>query len=334
MKIKMKITNTDWYLRRGIEHTITEDYALTNNRELVYSNGRLKKNIPGPIMDEPFAIVCDGCSSSPHTDVGARILAHHSKTAKKILRGFGETSEDRRSFYTAVWGASHTTCANLNLPYSALDATILTAHVNEKGQYRMCALGDGVMAGRTKSGEVIVTSIEFPSNAPIYLRLLVDPEQYAKYCSQFGTKIKVATSKLTPFENGSYDKSIVDINEFDLPETNRGVLWVDTSPTIYSTETMEAVAIYSDGASSFQQYERTATGTRVTSVPMEDIIWETMSFKKYGGNFVHARCDKAFAGFEKQSFPWRNLDDFSMAAIHVNYKKETSDARVSQDLSR
>lgn len=316
------IANTDWFLRRGIEHTMTEDYALTNSREPVIGpDQKVKKNVPGPIKGDPFAIVCDGCSSSPHTDIGARLLALQAKATSRIF-GFGKDVPEQFGFFVATWGAAHTSCKNLDLPSSALDATILTAHVEESGNYAMTALGDGFLVGRTKKGDVIITEINFPSNAPIYPRLIIDEALYQSYSKEFGRKIKVITTKLTP-ANGSYEKAIVSSEEWELPETReRGGLWYTVSPLLYNSQEMEVVALYSDGAASFQQYDRMATGTKVTQVPAEEIIWETMSFKRYSGNFVHARCDRAFSKFDKLN--WRNVDDFSMAAIHV--KKEEDNA--------
>ena len=52
--------NTDFYCEIGDSHVACEDYALA---------GKINDNIS-------YAIVADGCSSSPNVDVGARVLAH------------------------------------------------------------------------------------------------------------------------------------------------------------------------------------------------------------------------------------------------------------------
>lgn len=55
--------NSDCYFEIGHSHTICQDYALTGKINDVLS----------------YAIISDGCSSSPLVDVGARLLAHSAK---------------------------------------------------------------------------------------------------------------------------------------------------------------------------------------------------------------------------------------------------------------
>ena len=61
--------NTDFYYEIGHSHTICEDYAIA---------GKFASDIS-------FAIVCDGCSASPHVDVGARIIAHSAQKGLKCI---------------------------------------------------------------------------------------------------------------------------------------------------------------------------------------------------------------------------------------------------------
>lgn len=314
----MTIQNTDWYLRQGIEHAITEDYVVTNDRHVVIDNdGRIKKNIPGPIKGPAYAILCDGCSSSPYTDIGARGIAHHAKMYKKKNGNFGESSE-RWKFYIEMYEKFHNVAIGLGMPTQSSDATLLTAEIHN-GQYQLSALGDGIFAGRTRTGDVVFTEINFPSNAPMYLRLIFDREAYKRYCEEFGRQIIIRHSKLTA-SGDKYEIVTELVEELTLPEkVVDGPYWFNSQPFLYTVESMEAVAILSDGASSFRQYDKTPTGTRITPVPVEAILWEIMSFKRYGGHFVQARCNKAFAKFEKLN--WRNVDDFSIAVIHCDYKK-------------
>ena len=59
----MAVENLDWYFTIAKQHVVCEDYALTGWEPV------------------PYTIVCDGCSSSEHTDVGARVLAWSAKKA-------------------------------------------------------------------------------------------------------------------------------------------------------------------------------------------------------------------------------------------------------------
>ena len=63
--------NADCYYEIGYSHTVCEDYALA---------GKINNDIS-------FAIVCDGCSASPHVDVGARILTYAALSQLKRIYG-------------------------------------------------------------------------------------------------------------------------------------------------------------------------------------------------------------------------------------------------------
>ena len=65
-----------------------------------YTNGGLNKGCQDYALHDsgffpaPYIIVCDGCSSSRFTDVGARLLAHASKKVLHSLINEDPDSEE------------------------------------------------------------------------------------------------------------------------------------------------------------------------------------------------------------------------------------------------
>ena len=59
---RMNKMNADYYIEKGQSHDFCEDFALA-----------------GKIGESAYAILSDGCSSSEHVDLGARLLVHAAK---------------------------------------------------------------------------------------------------------------------------------------------------------------------------------------------------------------------------------------------------------------
>jgi hypothetical protein len=72
----------------------------------------------------PHLIVCDGCSSSTGSHVGARVLA---KTAQYLLQQ--ADIPDYHHFGKYVINKAHRIVTNMNLPDTVLDSTLLVAFV-------------------------------------------------------------------------------------------------------------------------------------------------------------------------------------------------------------
>ncbi len=129
--------NSDWFLRTGSTHKMCEDYALTNDR---FNPGN--PTAPGPIIGTPFAILADGCSSSPHTDFGARLL---SASVRHIVREFPHLEPVR--VYLSAWRAALAATQSLHLPLDSLDTTLgMVQWEKSSGTWKARWLGDGVIA--------------------------------------------------------------------------------------------------------------------------------------------------------------------------------------------
>ena len=84
-----------------------------------------------------YIIVADGCSSSPHSEVGAMLLA-------MTARNFFENRLTPENFGEAVIYQAFTTSKVLGLPDSSMDATLIIGYETDE-TFRVLMYGDGVV---------------------------------------------------------------------------------------------------------------------------------------------------------------------------------------------
>ena len=139
---------TDSYFAIGSGHRVCEDYAAHG----------------------PSAIVlCDGCSSSKDTDVGARLLA------LSTLRCIEEVSATVSTLRCVA--QAETLARGLGLKTSSLDATLLYAYVTPCGEHiHVQMVGDGhIYVQYLDEGiEAKHHTREFEHNAPFYATYMLD----------------------------------------------------------------------------------------------------------------------------------------------------------------
>ncbi len=268
--------NADHYYTIGNSHTSCQDYALS-----------------GVVQGGAFAIVSDGCSSSPDSDVGARFL---SLSAKRTLgRGGAEFMPD-------LFGK--VTIDNLKnlenyfpLHPQALDATLLCAWVRGN-EFKVHMFGDGMFFHQT-ADTIRIVHVDFESNTPAYLSYYLDPLRQKKYeDTVFGSKriIDICLHRVGTDE----PRDMIEVEDFVKPFV----------PVSFTGEVKEGdiIGICSDGINTFKKGDGS------------DINWETqirefIDFKSTVGVFVQRRL-----GFLKRQWQ-KNLtthyDDISMAAITV-----------------
>jgi len=275
--------NTDSFFAIGKTHMVCEDYARS---------GRTEER-------HPYAIVCDGCSSSKDTDIGARALAT-SLAARIEDLCTGKHSVDR------VMGdaAAHANMALFAAKVTdrALDATVVAAYRVEKDGkegVQVSMRGDGVVVARMRDGNIFIETIDHLHNAPRYLNYDLDLGRMAGYVKKFGDK---NMSKVTTHRQDGWDMAFT--NEFEGHPND----W------FFDAETWDLVMVLSDGVHTFQQKVTGNTSQTLVDVPVEQVVTQLLQIKGTKGEFLKRRCHKFLTKFCEEN-QWQHYDDFSAAAI-------------------
>jgi hypothetical protein len=267
--------NADHQFYIGHDHKVCQDYAMSHANEA-----------------GAFAIVCDGCSSSPDVDFGARALALSAKRTLSI--GGADMNYDLFGKVT-IRNLDHIGDLVPLHPHS-LDATLLATWVKGK-DFTAHMYGDGVFFHKTATTLRIV-HVEFESNKPAYLSYHLD-------------KVRLKEYEDTVLES----KRILDISLYLGADGARDAIEVETFVKPFEPVTFKGlvdpgdiIAVCSDGINSFKK-----AGT-------EEIPWSVMArdfvdFKTTPGVFVQRRLQWLKRQWTKDLIS--HYDDISMAAIAV-----------------
>lgn len=272
---------TDTFFTIGKTHTICQDYA---------------EHAPDHV------IVCDGCSTAPESNVGAVLL---SRAAKLFLRKF--PFRDTEHFTQSTLTTAYAYARAMELHEDSLLATLLMAKRIDNNLKAVVA-GDGIVAARYRgTSKWKVVEYTFISGAPFYLRYTLDPAVEQHYVNTFGTTVRQRVIEI--------DCTTQDVKEsFSIlfskkEEGSMGPYTLDFPLAEY-----DAVAVITDGGSSFLKTETGKTSKQPVNVPLHTILLEVLNFKNYAGAFVQRRCKAAFKKFhEENNF---NSDDFSIGVLY------------------
>jgi len=280
----------DSYFAIGTTHKICQDYALA-----------------GSVHNRFFAAVSDGCSSSRHTDFGARFLCIGTQEAMKTSL----TELNQHSILPLAC-----TLLGKALPWECLDATLMLTYTTDDLIVVM-ASGDGVIAARHRDGSVHTTEIEFINNAPAYLSYQLDNSRFQTYLSgKLSSGEMIEGCGIRETRQKVYDKNLAV--GIDKPDSLYAAK-VGTDPssfwdiTVYSRDCFDLVAVMSDGVRSFQK--RNTLG-QLEPVELQAVLQQLMKFKNVKGEFVTRRC-KRFLSKYCVEHGWSHYDDFSMAAVYA-----------------
>ena len=270
-----------WYTT-GDGHIVGQDYAIAHDG-------------PGP---QAIAIVSDGCSSSPDTDVGARLLA----------RAALATGSERHSpcGSAAIWRAAAAS-EPLGLPAHALDATLLVAHAHDE-TIEISVRGDGVLAARRRDGTVEIWVVTHPQGAPYYPSYALDPARHREYLKVYGDCVKIEHRA----RDGRWHT-----------ESSRG----EGRRFTLERAAYDLVLLASDGVLSFvgppcsedtHHHER-QRDTDAAPVAVGCIIAGLLGVPRLHGRFL-ARRARRFVGKTCTARGWRPLDDVGIAAIAITHE--------------
>lgn len=247
---------------QGKTHDICQDYTLT-----------------GP----NFAVVCDGCSSSIHTDIGARLIAH------TVANNIHLINDPNFGYIVASKAKTITNVAGFN-PY-CLDSTIVAASKNSDN-VNISVIGDGLVA-IIYNDEVVTYDVAFPSGAPCYANYYNDQYRFELYKKQFGNR-KIISKNIYK-DNIWYNEFSTEISE----DIDFGL--------ILPAQDIKAVVCMSDGVHSFRN------GTQ--HIPVDAVLTQLLSFKGLDGEFIKRRVKRFIK--DMAALNWENIDDVSLAGISL-----------------
>ncbi|HEY0100587.1 MAG TPA: protein phosphatase 2C domain-containing protein [Pyrinomonadaceae bacterium] len=289
--------NADSAFQIGATHAVCQDYSLAGG---VLPAALGEGFAPPQPSRRPYVILSDGCSSSPDTDIGARLLV---KAAEQMLPGRGSAT-------TLALAEIHREAARLalewaellGLPPQAVDATLLSAHLDGEELVVGCS-GDGVICLQTWAGAVEVYSISYASGYPLYPAYTHQPARL-----------------LALKEAGHSGKEVTRFRAASIEECLQpsGTSGGDSLTEVFtvSAANYKYVALFSDGIHSFfNAGQNGSSGSRGEAVPLDEPLRSLVSFKSTRGAFVGRRMKRFLKDCRNRG--WQHLDDLAFGALHL-----------------
>lgn len=281
----------DHYYAIGKTHLICQDYVTQGD------------------SPTPFLVLADGCSSSPDTDVGARILC---ATVKKIIERYlplyqeNDTAEwsllpNYQAFGRMVITEARSAAEFLAVPRDALDATVLVAFISNDTVH-VYVYGDGCILFKTADGGTGYIDINFTTNMPYYLNYWLDPPRRQSYLERSGSRHTLDVT------DSSHDSNSASY-PFDQPLSFS-----------FSGERYPCVAIASDGMTSFFDARRNQ------GLPLQDVAQTLLDFKGVQGEFVKRRIPKAVRRYAEAGITPR--DDLAIGVFAWEWEEKAAQEAV------
>lgn len=263
----------DSFISIGSSHSICQDYVLIGNE------------------DDPCIVLSDGCSSSPHTDIGARILCCSAMSNRKrySVDGNGE------AYKTAVIQEASVVSDILKLPIECLDCTLLIIRFDSIG-FVVEVIGDGCVVARNRNVTLKTRRVMYKDSMPFYLSYELNIERKNRYEELCMKKYGSTRNKI--HENTFCSEIDIDDWPFYYPST-----------CYFYPDHYDFIGIMSDGVESFVHSK---TGHKISA---DEIIKKLTLFKNHNGEFIQRRVKRAIKELEAEGY--KHYDDISFAGIFI-----------------
>ena len=239
-----------------------------------------------------WAVVCDGCSTGGHTDLGARMWAHATQAC---LQGHGLASTgDLATLRQAVRKAAEPLLA----PFKFDDGYATVVLVASDGRRAQAiAFGDGLIAAKHRDGSLQFWDLQYEANAPMYLNYDREPHSRAQWDAQYGgSNLRVCMNHFDA------DGVIVNFKVEHLSARHEGFALSWDEKTLAD---IECLFVCTDGASSFEG--RSA----------REVLQEVCAVKSPSGAFMQRRM-AAMARSWKKNPAAAPKDDLAVAALWLD----------------
>lgn len=170
----------DVYFERGSLHVVCQDYGTTSA-----AGDRV--------------VIGDGCSESPDTDVGVRLLCRAALGMPNTPAHAAQVARQAENLREA-----------LKLPPQAIDATLVLMEAAE-GRKVVTLWGDGAVGCRKRDGTILVHEVSCAGPpAPPYLSYLVSPDRLLAYAQSGCGSMQVMS-----WGDPSADSEMIESNTSD-----------------------------------------------------------------------------------------------------------------------
>ncbi len=287
--------NSDSAFCIGKTHDICQDYALHGTT----------------INDNyQYAIISDGCSGSPNTDIGSRIICLEAQKSLKLSHHIDEK---------VLINNCRALIKNIDIQEECLDATLLSLFVDKhNNKISIKIAGDGYVVFKYKNeNNLYVISIEFTNensigSYPFYLNYYNSQDRFEKWKYGIDNLRYIHLNKISfDKEKNQIHKEKIEINN----SFNNDIIDINIKEICNKKfEDIEFISIASDGLGSF--YETTINNTQKMNIPLSpfNIIKELFLFKNYNGSFIKRRLKRFLKNCNHKN--WYNGDDVSVGAIY------------------
>ena len=259
--------NADAYFAASPTHLVGQDYALAS--------------APGePVA---WALVADGCSGSPDTDIGARIVARAARSSLRL-------GHPPRPRLLAARGAR--AARALALPPESLDATCVYVLAHD-GHVIVGALGDGVIARWDHAGTLELRVVEYPAGMPAYPGYAIDRARGDAWARAGG------------------DAFVVRVKVGDGPWRIESSGHGTPPPWRFSARACRLVLVATDGATAFTRREGSGAPT---DVDVHAVVSAFGAIASPTGRFLARRARRVLGRIAPQA-GWTATDDVAFAGV-------------------